>query len=197
VCVLAAIAVVHLADWAARRIAIRREIVLASLLVVTLGPSLVQSAWFDVLLARTDTRVEAGRWLAARIRPDESIHDAGSPYTSLDLWNVRFARAYFDEGTGSFSGGAPDWLVLHDSPLAAYTPASPRLRALVETEYVLAYRARGTRDGGRPGIYDQQDAFFVPFSRFWTVEAPGPTVSIYRRREGVGPVPAQSSLTRE
>ncbi|HEY0873627.1 MAG TPA: glycosyltransferase family 39 protein [Vicinamibacterales bacterium] len=183
VCILAAIAVVRLADWTTRRVAIRREVVCAALLVLTLGPSLVQSAWFDLVLARTDTRVEAGRWLAARIQPDQSLYDAGSPYTALDLWNVRFARATFDEGTGSFHEGAPDWLVLHDSPLPAYTPVSPSLRALAEAEYVLAFRAHGIREGRRPGLYDQQDAFFVPFSRFWTVEAPGPTVSIYRRRE--------------
>ena len=185
VCILAAITVVHLADWAARRVAIRRDLVLASLLAVTLGPSLVQSAWFALLLARTDTRVVAGRWLAERIQPGESFYDAGTPYTSLDLWNVRFERLTFDERMGSFGGAGalPDWLVLHESPLAAYTPVPPRLRQLARTEYLLAFRARGTKDAGTPAMYDQQDAFFLPFSHFWTIEAPGPTVSIYRRRE--------------
>ena len=32
-------------------------------------------------------------------------------------------------------------------------------------------------------MYDQQDAFFVPFSGLGEVERAGPTVTIYRRRE--------------
>ena len=32
-------------------------------------------------------------------------------------------------------------------------------------------------------VYDRQDAFFMPFSRFWEVERPGPTITVYRRSE--------------
>jgi hypothetical protein len=38
-----------------------------------------------------------------------------------------------------------------------------------------------TRGRARSAVYDQQDAFFLPFSRFDTVERPGPTILVYRR----------------
>ena len=40
------------------------------LVALVAGPSLVNGVWFDVLLARTDTRVLAARWLAERLTPE-------------------------------------------------------------------------------------------------------------------------------
>ena len=44
----------------------------------------------DVLLARTDTRILAGRWLAAQLRPEHSVYDAGGNYVRLDLRAVSY-----------------------------------------------------------------------------------------------------------
>ena len=145
------------------------------------------SAWFDLVLARTDTRVIAGQWLQERIGAGESLYDAGNPYTRLDLWRVTFGRAEYDPAANAFTGidaEVPDWLVLQESPLREYTAAPRALRTLAESRFALVFTARGVADGVRPGLYDQQDAFFMPFSRLWTVERPGPTIFIYRKRLG-------------
>jgi hypothetical protein len=47
---------------------------------------------------------------------------------------------------------------------------------------VSVFQVEGRRRG-RGGVYDQQDAFFLPFSRFQDVSRPGPTITIYRRAD--------------
>ena len=96
VCLLAAVAVRHGAPWLASRTGFSNRATLALLTLLTGGPALVYSAWFDVLLARTDTRVLAARWLTPRLQAEESLHQAAGPYAELDLSGVRFHEWRFD-----------------------------------------------------------------------------------------------------
>jgi hypothetical protein len=59
--------------------------VVALVCAMATGPGLVYSIWFDVLLARTDTRVLAGDWLTPRLADGATLHDSRGPYTRLDL----------------------------------------------------------------------------------------------------------------
>ena len=183
-CLSAAIGVDRLADWIAAHWRVRRRVVLAALLLLTAGPSLVQSVWFDVLLARTDTRVLAAHWLGAQVRPDDTLHDASSPFTRVDLPPGAVRLVEYDKTTGVFTDGRlPDWLVVYESPLSAYASISPQLQGLSQVNYRLVYSVHATRGRARSAVYDRQDAFFLPFSRFATVERPGPTIFVYRRSD--------------
>ena len=191
VCLLAAVAVRHGGPWLASRTGLSKRASLALLTVLVGGPALVHSAWFDVLLARTDTRVLAARWLAPRLLAEESLHQPTAPYLELDLAAVRFHYWNFDAVTGSFGdpeGRTPDWLVLPQSPLSTYVRVAPELRQLAAERYTLVRTFRATRGRARSAVYDWQDAFFMPFSGFDTVERPGPTILIYRRRDAP-PIP--------
>lgn len=183
-CLSAAVAVQHLGSWLAARTRLPRTAAVGLLAVIIGGPSLVSSAWLDGLLARTDTRVIAARWLTPRLHPDDTLHDAGGDYTRLDYGRTPFHEWRFDAATKSFdpAGRTPDWIVLYDSPLFTYAAIDNELRLLVDRDYVLAEEVRGTRGDGPFGAYDLQDAFFLPFSRFDTVQRPGPDVRIFRRR---------------
>ena len=114
------------------------------------------------------------------------LHDAGSDYTRLDLRDRRYHEWHFTPATQSFgdpAGLTPDWLVIPDSPLRHYTGADPGLRRLADARYDAVYAVRGTTTPDARGVYDQQDAFFLPFSGFAEVERPGPTITIFRRRD--------------
>ena len=188
VCLLAAVGVEHVASAVHRRVAsaFRRKnpavFIAAALAAATLVPSLVQSVRFDLVLARTDTRVLAGRWLEQRIRPDDILYDDGNSYTRLDLWRVPVKRTEYDASRGGFVGVRPDWLVLHESPLWTYASTSPALGTLADTDYVLVHEERSTIGAAASGMYDLQDAFFVPLSGFSTIARPGPSIFIYRDR---------------
>lgn len=183
-CLSAAAGVREVASWAATRRPAQAQaaaIVVAALVAV---PSLVNCVWFDVLLAKTDTRVLAARWLEGMLRSDDSLHDAGGEYSQLDLRHLRFHQWYFDRASRSFGhpeGHTPDWLVLHESPLRAYAGVPPEIRQLAQQRYVLVQAFTATRGRARSAMYDHQDAFFMPVSGFWTVLRPGPTILIYRR----------------
>lgn len=181
VCLLAALGVAYSSGWLARRVPMPRPAALALLAAMTLTPGLVYSVWFDLLLARTDTRVLAGDWLTTRLQPGDTLYDAGGRYTRLDLWRASFERAPDDPDTAAIVADPPVWLVLHDSPLAAYASTPPVLAQLAGARYTLVYSARATREARGAGVYDQQDAFFLPVSGFSSVLRPGPTIAIYRR----------------
>lgn len=190
VCILAAVAVRHAASWMAPRTGLSNRAAVALLTALVAGPTLVNSAWFDALLAKTDTRVLAARWLTARVNEEESLFEAGGYYPQLDLAGARFHRwSSFDPATRGFGdpeGRMPDWLVFEESPLWTYAVVAPELRQLALEKYLLASIVRGTKgrvtDGGTTAVYDLQDAFFMPIDGLITVERPGPTVLIYRRR---------------
>jgi hypothetical protein len=185
-CVFAAVTATTLGRWIAGSGKVRPA---AATVVVTLivgVPSLASSLWLDVLLARTDTRVAASRWLKAQLRPEHSVYDAGGTYTRLDLHGVSYHQWVFDPHTQSFGdpdGRTPHWLVVPESPLRLYAQPDPGLVRLAAERYTPALVVRGTRTLDTEAMYDQQDAFFLPFSRFWDVERPGPTITVYRRKE--------------
>lgn len=181
-CLLAAAGVDSVSGWVARRFGAAPPAVLAVAVAVTLGPALLYAVWFDALLARTDTRVLAGEWLTAQLAPGDTVHDAGGIYTRLDLWRVPVTRVPYDAEAGTFAGRElPQWLVLHTSPLRAYTPTPPALARLARERYVLTYEVRGRRPGAPPGLYDRQDAFFLPVTGFAGILRPGPDIAVYRR----------------
>lgn len=179
-CVVAALGVKQVAEWlggSARALAV--------VIALVVGPGLVNSLWFDVLLARIDTRVLAGEWLESRLQPDDTLHDAGGNYTSLDLSRAAFHQWYFDPEKNSFGdpqGRTPDWLVLYESPLFTYTRIPWQLQTLAETRYERVHTVRASTGRRRDAVYDLQDAFFMPVWGMWTIERPGPTVHIYRLR---------------
>jgi 4-amino-4-deoxy-L-arabinose transferase-like glycosyltransferase len=184
VCLSAAVAVQRTAPAVARIARIPDRAALAALLAIVAGPALVSTVWMDVLLAKTDSRVLAGDWLNDRIQPGETLHDAGNGYTRLMVWRAS-RRWSYDESTNRFNDDPsqlPDWLVLYQSPVRAYTTAPASLRTLASAKYDLVQTVHATRCLQSPAVYDPQDAFFLPLSRFNTVERPGPTVLIYRKR---------------
>jgi hypothetical protein len=182
-CLSAAVAVRHGGAWLGPRFGFSASTGVAVLATAVALPSLASAVRLDLLLARTDSRVLAAAWLAPRLRPESTLHDAGGDYTKLDLARTPFHEWRFDADRNSFGhpdGLTPDWIVVYDSPLAGYTTVPGALRTLVSERYTLAYEVRAMRGRGRSAVFDQQDAFFAPIAGFGDVERPGPNVSVYR-----------------
>jgi hypothetical protein len=162
-----------------------RTLAIVALIAVIAGPPALTSVLMDLVMGRTDSRVIAAQWLGPQLRPEHTLHDSGSDYTRLDLRERRYHEWRFDPNTQSFGhpeGLIPDWIVISESPLRHYASAHPALRQLVAEHYEPVYTVRGTTNLDAGGMYDQQDAFFVPFSGFGEVERPGPTIVVYRRK---------------
>jgi 4-amino-4-deoxy-L-arabinose transferase-like glycosyltransferase len=185
-CLLAAVAIRHASQWLASRTRLSQPAALAVLTAAIAAPALVNAVWFDVLLARTDSRVIAAEWLAPRLKAGDSLYDSGGLYAKLDLRHRSFREWKYDPRSNSFGrsdGRTPDWLVLSESPLRVYAAIPAELRALAAARYDLVHTVPATRGRSERAIYDPQDAFFLPLSRFHTVIRPGPTIRIYRRKD--------------
>ena len=74
--------------------------------------------------------------------------------------------------------GRPDWILLQESPLPGET--QPVVAELLKTDYALVKQFQAFSPG-RWHVFDQQDAFFVPFAGFSGVVRPGPNYTLYKR----------------
>ena len=184
ICLFAAVAVRHGGTWIASKTGSSLGVTTAALIAIVAAPPLVNSVWFDLLLARTDSRVMAADWLRQRSKPDETLYEEGGHYAAIDLGDAPLHRWSFDPATGSFGdpgGRMPDWLVLEDSPLWTWTGTSPEIRKVAAGGYTVVHSVRAANDGW--AVYDLADAFFLPVAGFRGVERPGPNVLIYRRKD--------------
>ena len=184
VCLFAAVAVRHGGRWIASRTRLSSGAATAMLIAVVAGPPLASCVWFDVLLARTDSRAMAADWLRQRVTPGETFYEEGGHYAAIDLRDAPVHRWSFNPATGSFGetgGRTPDWLVLEDSPLWTWAGVSTEIRRVAADRYTLVRTVHAASDGW--AVYDLADAFFLPVAGFSSVERPGPNVLIYRRRD--------------
>lgn len=111
-CLLAGIAVQQAAAWLASRLRVSTGVAAAALAAVVAAPAFVNAVWFDMLLARTDTRVLAGRWLTPLLKPEESLHQAPGSYTALYLPDARVHHWRFDSAINGFDAEGripPGW----------------------------------------------------------------------------------------
>jgi 4-amino-4-deoxy-L-arabinose transferase-like glycosyltransferase len=183
-CLSAAVAVDEVASWIARHAPITTARATVGLTLVVAGPTLVNSLWFDILLSRTDSRVLAARWLTPRLRAGDTLYDNGGAYAELNLTPAAVHHWQYDATSGGFvnaNGRTPDWLVLHESPINLPTPAP--LVNLGRASYDLVFTVTASTAAAGSSVYDRQDAFFMPISGFSSIERPGPTIRVYRRRD--------------
>ena len=189
-CLSAAVFVVEVASRIAARAHIAPAAATIGLALLVAGPAFVNSLWFDILLSRTDSRVLAAEWLTPRLNAGDTLYDNGGSYAELNLTPAAIHRWQYDAALGRFVNAGdrtPDWLVLQESPL---NPLPVLLVDLARTRYDLVLTVTASAPKARSAVYDWQDAFFMPISGFGFIERPGPTIRIYRRRDGSSPLPA-------
>lgn len=160
---------------------------------VAMVPSLERSAWFGAVAGKTDTRVDAMRFLdesgAQRTEvigvgfyglPRTSGIAALPPFTDwLDAVHRRraFPREFAYAArprliVRDLSSGLDEWFAWADFELT------------VAAEYREVFRVSGRRDGFTPTLPDLEHGtpfHFVPFSAPWEMLRPGPDLVIYER----------------
>lgn len=165
----------------------------ATVAIALISSSVVRVWAFDQVLSQTDNRVMVSEWFANHVAPGSSVLQSGSRY-GLAQFDRRLAYTEWrwDGGRGIFlihpagqrSGirPAPDdrpaWIVIQDSPLPSTTQEI--VLEFLKEDYALAaaFKAFSRSDDL---VYDQLDAFFVPFSGFENVTRPGPNFAVYKR----------------
>ena len=189
-CLTAAVFVLWVGAYLLRGTSSRtRAAAIVGLSIAIIIPSAWKSVEFDRLVSRTDSRVLAGDWIQANIPTGQSLYLTGmGVYAQPELPRDRYRLCRFDPLNSDFTCDTsirelPDWILVSEYPLEAYSPPPPpQLQDVLARKYevaktFVAYR----RQAG--DIFDRQDAFYLPFSGFSGVDRPGPNLVVYRRRE--------------
>ncbi|HEY2905308.1 MAG TPA: phospholipid carrier-dependent glycosyltransferase [Vicinamibacterales bacterium] len=149
------------------------------------APSALSVYQFDRIVARADNRVVVARWFEQHVPPRSSVLQSGSQYGhaqfdpglnyTMWVWN-KSASIFVVNGQPAV--GQPDWILVQDSPLPSAT--QPFVTALLRRDYAFVQNFVAlSRDRGH--LFDQQDAFYVPYAGFTGVERPGPNFALYKR----------------
>lgn len=194
-CLLAAWATVALAHWLARKLydkhVMTQEKAFAGftifLALEVIGSSATSVYYFDKLAARTDNRVVVARWFDANVPAGSSIAQSGSTYGYVEFTPGRFNPWLWNGASRQFvtvdrvtrarrpAAGQPDYILLQDSPLPNST--QDQVNAWLAQGYLPVSKFTAFKT---PGVYDKQDAFFIPFYRFEGTERPGPNFTLYK-----------------
>jgi hypothetical protein len=81
---------------------------------------------------------------------------------------------------------APRYVLLARHPVRRLPPPPAALLGLLERDYALLQSFVVAPLEPTQAVYDEQDAFFVPFAGFEGVERPGPSYFLYERRPDTG-----------
>ncbi|HEX2456160.1 MAG TPA: glycosyltransferase family 39 protein [Vicinamibacterales bacterium] len=160
-----------------------RVAVTSALTIAVLWPSVRSVVMFDRLIAREDTRVAARRWIEERFEPGTTIAQLGamSGHVYID-----YERRYVLSDT--LSSSRPALIIIITSPISG-TPDLTHARSWLEREYDLRFVRQVVAENDEANTYDRQDEFFVPLGGFHRVDAPGPNIRIFVRRDRSASLP--------
>lgn len=175
---LLALLVAHLLADLARRLGRPAVPALAVATLLVAAEPLAASIAHDRILARTDTRVLATRWLVGHARPGEGVAELGTriwpygaPIVPRPLRLVRLRPGETDPGDARF-------LVTHEHPLPFSRVDPGDLAALRPRLHLEAEFSPWAGDAPGDG-FEAADAYYAPLRDFAAVTRPGPLVRIY------------------
>ncbi len=154
------------------------------------APTLARSIAFDRLVARTDTRVLGAQWIESHFPTGATQYQTGAIYGHLEPRpNDRYRVLTFDERRHRFQNAShqaslPDLVIVLESPLVVFNHVPGDLTAILDDNYKWVETFKGTITARiSSAVYDQQDAFYVPFANLDSVRRPGPDVHIFELRQ--------------
>jgi hypothetical protein len=156
---------------------VRVSLVAASLLLVAEPAG--NSVALVRLLARPDTRREAGEWLQKNLKPGARVATWGAPQGAEEfgLPPLRELQVLHRLPAARWVSDQVQWVVWQQYPLP-YSDAPP---PVVPPEFAPAAVFEPFSGAASP-ILEPLDAFYVPLAHFGGVTRPGPRIVIFRRR---------------
>jgi hypothetical protein len=166
----------------------RQGILAGCLSLLLLLPSIHSSISYDKIISREDTRVSALKWAAAHIPSNSPILMSKSTLGLSFIIN-HFTQLYCFNGNNYYKinpylNNRVDYVVTAEHFLNLYTKISPEMKALLKTgqfKLVKEINPFNQKINDHIPIYDQIDAFYVPYTDYQGVEAPGPLIRFYQR----------------
>jgi hypothetical protein len=160
----------------------RQGLALAASVLLVAGQPLLAILGHNRIAAETDTRVLASRWLDENAAPGTRIAFAGGvlmPYGQpIPPDDLEVVAHGLDPDV--LAKANTQILVTHDHPLyfssldpEALAALTPRLRRLA------SFDPRAGATDSREAVFEDTDAYYIPFHGFDRVSRPGPRVEVF------------------
>lgn len=194
-CVSAAVAIYWIAKSIGKTVKLRREIVLAIIVVVALFQPLSSAIRHNILLTRIDTRTEAVAWMEENIAPGKLLaldwrrhgppirFSNGGDLSEDELWEVIDAGGIgLPEHTISeYHQLGVDYLIMSsyidDLPISSLGGQEKKQHLLDSLEdYEIVYEVTPYVGDKPRHVFDQM---YGPVTSLWRLRRPGPTIKIY------------------
>jgi hypothetical protein len=172
---------------------IPKKILVNSVAVLLLIPSIYNIINCNLLLSREDTRVTAQRWIEKHI-PQNSPLLISNSYWGLPLTDyTRYQLYCFNHDkfnlkmkphTKPYRDDAVDYAVTVESFLPLYTSVSSELSTFLQNnqfKVVKEFNPFNNKIKEDKPFYNQIDALFLPYYNFKGVDLPGPLIRIHKR----------------
>lgn len=115
--------------------------------------------------------------------------------TKIDYWVENNVEGYeqwdYDPGLGKFfceneeKPGLPDYIFVQRYPLLRYTEISKGIEELIDRFYRIKKSFEAINVNDDRNVFDQMDAFFIPFNGYKNIKRPGPNIYIYENRNSL------------
>lgn len=161
-------------------------LLLVSIMVVL--PGLKRAIKFDYFLGKTDNRLIVSKWIETHLAPRTKI-GLWASYWGKPILKNRFLIYHYDPQTNSFIPlqkptksrcCLPEYLIVEEYPLLVYSHIPASLLKLIKNYYIPIKYFKAIDPRQKSNLFDQQDAFYLPFAGFCKVRRPGPNFIIYK-----------------
>jgi hypothetical protein len=186
-----------------------RKISFILAVLILLGPSIYNIIGFDSLLTQKDSRLLAKDWIQENIPAGASIFQTGGGLGKIlfspkgnsaknlveekrelghNKTKENFRELDYSETNNKFyhsdqeALNLPDYIVIKEHPLKIYSKIPEQIQILCNEKYHLVKSFKVIELENPNHLFDQQDAFFVPFVGFRNISHPGPNILIFQKR---------------
>ncbi len=177
--VLGTMVLARVSDWLPRRHYLRAAV--CGLAAAALLEPFYDSVMIVRLLRRTDTRIEAGAWLAEHTPTGSHVVCWGAPgladFGSPPLPNMVVRRGLPPAQWEAFGA---QWVIWHHYPLPYSSVPLPPLPPTFERAAVFSPFSGPTN----APVLEPLDAFYLPLAHFDGIVRPGPYIEVYRLTYG-------------
>ena len=183
------------------------SIVTYSLAILIILPSACNIIRFDRLLGEKDNRLIAAEWINENLAQGSSIYVAGfiygKPYLSPTIETLEKEDrgtiekilsenkepGAAEENIGRFQfikryrdgDDLPQYIITEESPLIVYSQIPKTINDLLKNSYHLKKSFEVINVKNKENLFDQQDAFYIPFVGFQEIRRPGPNLYVYEK----------------
>jgi len=159
-----------------------------ALAILLIAPSTYNIIQFDTLISRKDNRLIAAEWIKNNLRENNSIVQIGAKFSRIELYN-KFHEWTYDDKSGVFEYGKekkyelPRYIIVQNYPVKIWEEIPDEIINILNKHYNHIKSLQVIDKRNKSNLFDQLDAFCMPFVGFKSIARPGPNIDVYELKE--------------